>query len=250
MHVFDFYHKYDKWKQWGGQAPALTDNRCYAKEIRRAQVKPGAKILEFGFGSGAFLDWAGLQGFYVHGVDLQSELVESARTRGHHVSQGETLAVAAGDGVRFDAIVAFDVLEHLSLDDVFDFFRTANQLLTPEGVVIAGFPNGSSPFGRDYQHGDLTHQTILNHRRMEHIGFNTGFELVGVYNAARSLNGSRPWLFPVRIAFACVRRTIEHLLGLMYYHGRIPLDPSMTVVLRRRLDAADLHPTDRDHGGD
>jgi len=59
----------------------------------------------------------------------------------------------------FDVIVVFDVLEHLTLEEILIFLDRAKQLLVTGGVIIARVPNCASPYGLAYQNGDFTHLT-------------------------------------------------------------------------------------------
>ena len=54
-----------------------------------AGLAKNLRILEVGFGSGRFLDWAQAQGMTTAGVEIIPECVEAARARGHDVFAGE-----------------------------------------------------------------------------------------------------------------------------------------------------------------
>lgn len=228
---------YAEWKSWSPDAAPIPQFSIYSEEIARAKLLSGARILEIGFGEGTFLDWARDQGFLCSGLEINPELVESARARSHDVHRG-TLhdAFPSGENI-FDAVVLFDVLEHILLDDILLLFDDLRRLLRPDGKIIARFPNGASPFGRAYQYGDATHVSVLTGSSMTQIGMAAGFDLIGQYNAARGAKshsgGLRNFWLARRISFA-LWDIMQAALSLTYYGKNIPMDPNITVILQKR----------------
>jgi len=229
----NYYDEYSRWKKWSGNPNVALYSERYAKEMRRAGLKPGATILELGFGDGAFLDWARAKNFNVFGAEITPEFVENARKRDHQVTTGSISEAEQIFNRKFDAIVAFDVLEHIDKAGLANVFFEAKSVLAEDGVFIACFPNGASPFGRYYQNGDITHQTAITDRMLGQLGLSAGFEIQKSYNAARPVFGRRPYLAPIKIGLLAIRALIEVVIGYLYFGSRIPLDPVMTVVLRR-----------------
>src|SRR5262249_31660385 len=132
--------------------------------------------------NGAFLAWARRRGAEVSGVELIASLVEQARRHGYDAQNASLLTLLAA-GRQFDVIVAFDVFEHWPADELLANLRLARTLLTRDGLLLARFPNGQSPFGRVYQHGDLTHVTALSSSSVTQLAQMTGFAVERVENA-------------------------------------------------------------------
>jgi len=107
--------------------------------VRRAGLDHG-RVLDVGCMFGFLLDEARAAGLETWGVELSAEPATAAAARGHRVTTG-TLAdhVAAHPEVRFDAIFAQHVVEHLP--DPAEFFATAASLLVPGGRLVVGVPN-------------------------------------------------------------------------------------------------------------
>lgn len=85
----------------GGEvARAVNAGRC---ELLARHLVPGARVLDWGAGSGAFMRAARAAGFEVHGFDVIDETVRWLRATGFY----------SCDVVRFDALTLWDVLEHL-----------------------------------------------------------------------------------------------------------------------------------------
>jgi len=230
--------EYRRWKHWDEAPPSRDQAERFAKDIRPASLTFGDRILEFGFGQGTFLDWARRRGYAVSGIDRNTLFVESAKQRGHVVAVGTGLSHLKLNGGEYAAIVAFDVLEHLTIEEIRQFLREARPLLRDQGIIIARIPNGISPFGLYYQHVDVTHVSILSHGRLEQIGQPLGYELAWVANAARGLWSGRKRFLPLKLLFAALRYLIELTIGYVYFGKRIPMDRAVCVALRKTLSGS------------
>lgn len=231
----DMYARYEAWKGWASAerlpADAARDEEAFAIETARAGLRPGCDVLEIGFGEGRFLDWCRARGHRTFGLELIPALVERARARGHHVDRSEAPPAAAGafDGP-FGLIAAFDVFEHLTTEELRAWLDWMAPRLEPgTGRIVARFPNAGSPFGRLYQHGDLTHRSALSGNSLRQIMAGSGLRLEIAANSARPLGGGRSGLAK-RAAYA-VRDLVETGVGLVYYGQRVPLDPNLSVVI-------------------
>ena len=224
-----FYDDYLVFKSWDDKRPAVLDE-IFAIETGRAGKIAPAAALEIGFGSGHFLDWAAANGYRTTGVEIISSLVESAAQRGHRALHGLPREVLNPAVDRFDLIVAFDVFEHMTVEEIADFLQLAASLLNPGGRVLARFPNGTSPFGAFYQAADITHVTILSASRIRQIGLSAGLGLVDAFNAARPVAGTARSVLAQKARYL-VRDAIEAFIGRLYFGSVVPLDPNITVVL-------------------
>ncbi|MGA7800303.1 MAG: class I SAM-dependent methyltransferase [Gammaproteobacteria bacterium] len=230
--------KYADWKGWKTDLapPNPNDSESFRIEVARSTVAPPARVLEIGFGEGRFLDWARDAGFDVFGIEIIPALCEAADSRGHTVYSGDVLRTPV-DG-KFDLIVAFDVVEHIARDRQLEFFARLGELLSPEGRILLRFPNGASPFGRIYQYGDITHETVVSPDLIGQIAHMCGLRLLWGGNAARTPASNLGGRIAKSLAYGC-RNIIERILGRLYFGGRrIPLDLNATVVLAKAKRAA------------
>lgn len=226
------YENYAGWKGWHGDfAVSTRDARYFAAEFRDLPLE-GREVLEIGFGNGNFLAWARAQGARVTGLEINAEMLAAAARAGF-ATRNATLAELVAEGHRYDLIAAFDLLEHWSHDELFANFPAIATLLTPGGHFLARFPNGHSPFGRVYQHGDFTHRSVLSKYRIEYLAQLAGLEIVRISDVARvsskpgALRALRQrWL-------ALQRRRIERRIARLYGTPRLPLAPNLVAVLRR-----------------
>jgi SAM-dependent methyltransferase len=138
------------------------------------------RLLEIGFGNGAFMGWARGKGHSVHGLEIEAPQLEAARQAGFVVADSLHALLAQCNSVGFDGVVAFDVFEHLSYLQLKQLLQDLHSVLKPGGWILSRFPNGDSPFGRLNQHGDLTHVTTLGSMSVRQLASGTGLRLLSV----------------------------------------------------------------------
>jgi SAM-dependent methyltransferase len=138
-----YYHDPEFSKALLGPLREITLSRAREKMPflhRGGVLRPGARVLDVGCSSGAFLEVAEAEGMTTMGIELGEATAAGARERGLDVRTG-TLEHALPElgGERFDLITFWDVLEHLP--DPTHELRMARGLLAPGGAVAATFPN-------------------------------------------------------------------------------------------------------------
>jgi SAM-dependent methyltransferase len=138
--------------------------RTFAHRLRWLGKPPaGGRLLDVGCGPGAGLDAAHAAGWEAWGLDLSSEAVARASARhAGRVSQG-TLEDSPFPAGSFDAITAFDVVEH-----VYDPRRFAAALaaaLKPGGSVLIATPNVDSLLAR------ATSRRWVSYKIPEHVTY-------------------------------------------------------------------------------
>jgi 2-polyprenyl-3-methyl-5-hydroxy-6-metoxy-1,4-benzoquinol methylase len=107
--------------------------------LDHAGVSSG-RVLDVGCMFGYLLDEAKRRGCETWGVELSDLPRQEAAAKGHNVTAGTLEQLAAEHpGVRFDAIFAQHVLEHI--EDPSAFLATARSLLAPGGRIVLCVPN-------------------------------------------------------------------------------------------------------------
>lgn len=119
-----------------------------AAHFGRAPESPapfaGLSLLDIGCGGGLVSEPMSRLGFTVTGIDAGEENVGVARVHAERLGLSIAYETAGpetllGRGLRFDAVLAMEVIEHV--DDVSAFFRSAAALLAPGGMLIAATLN-------------------------------------------------------------------------------------------------------------
>jgi SAM-dependent methyltransferase len=139
-------------------SPAHARFAALARRVR--QVGAAGRFLDFGCGSGAFLD--AMEGYDGIGFEVAADVPGGVARRGRFVT-GEILA----DGIErtglapasFDFIVAWDVLEHLAAPT--RHMERLNTLLKPGGRLFLTVPNSASWVAR--LSGEKWNMLLLEH---------------------------------------------------------------------------------------
>ncbi|MBK9797936.1 MAG: class I SAM-dependent methyltransferase [Holophagaceae bacterium] len=127
-----------------------------AEGIRIAE----ASIFEFGAGWGKnLLALKALGARNLQGADISQEQIELGRQLGLDSLRLITPEDDLGQlmaGARFDIILAYDILEHLTIKQIEQFAAAVRGLLRPGGLLVVEVPNDLAPLN-PIRSGDLTH---------------------------------------------------------------------------------------------
>jgi 2-polyprenyl-3-methyl-5-hydroxy-6-metoxy-1,4-benzoquinol methylase len=167
----ELYNHYEKWKNWDQrQFYKVDDDEVrYLKFELGSDDLSGKDVLEIGFGNATKLAWLASQGANVFGTELNDELKSRAVSAGIQVVPTDFQAMSAQYASRFDMIIAYDVFEHLKFDAVHEAIVAICTMLRPNGLLVARFPNGRSPLGRNHQYADHTHRSVLSDSVIQQI---------------------------------------------------------------------------------
>ncbi len=227
------YDLYLDWKSWDpSRFMALSDyeSAYYEGELRGLDLA-GRQVLEVGFGSGSFLEFCRRRGGHVCGTELIPALRERAEAAGVEVLSSTPSVIAEKFPARFDLVAAFDVFEHLTFDELVRFFESATKLLRPGGVLVARFPNGQSPLGRVFQHGDHTHRTVLSASIVRQLLVGSAFEIVHAGNPFHPRTGPLPKRIASGLRWASQRAAESAIRAV--YGLNVPLHPNTVIYLRK-----------------
>jgi 2-polyprenyl-3-methyl-5-hydroxy-6-metoxy-1,4-benzoquinol methylase len=107
------------------------------------RVRPPGRLLDVGCGTGLFLAVARRRGWTPYGVDDCAVATAHARDHfGLEVWDGQFTDLAAREGLRFDAISMWDVIEHARAP--IGLLSAARGVLAPGGVIAISTPNQRS----------------------------------------------------------------------------------------------------------
>ncbi|MGC8651439.1 MAG: class I SAM-dependent methyltransferase [Minisyncoccia bacterium] len=153
--------------------------KYFPKDVR-------GRLLDIGFGDGVFLRYAKEAGFEVWSIDFDSKSVEVAK-KGvgvdtiYAMSLEEFYDFAKKEGLKFDVITFFEVLEHQ--DKPRDFLDLVKELLKDGGYVAGSVPNRDRLFAKDvdwkYFHGDYPPHHFL---RFSDVALKNCLEVAGFKN--------------------------------------------------------------------
>ena len=141
--------------------------------------------LEIGSGTGGFLLYLARKGVAdFQGIDHDPQLTgmqpPEVAGRFECMDAGQYLD-NLGDRV-FDRIVLLDVLEHFTPEEGFRLLSKVKNALSEQGKIIVKVPNAASPWGMNYQFGDLTHKTAYNGESLRQLGIACGLKIERIYD--------------------------------------------------------------------
>jgi 2-polyprenyl-3-methyl-5-hydroxy-6-metoxy-1,4-benzoquinol methylase len=143
-----------------------------------------AAIVDLGCGHGTLIHFARQAGFSnIIGIDRSLQQVEAAQRLGiEGVRHGDLCeAISSTANASLDAVVTFDVIEHLRKDELTGFVDEVLRVLRPEGRWITHVPNGESPFGSRIRYGDITHEMAFTRESISQLLLSSGFSSVNCY---------------------------------------------------------------------
>ncbi len=236
------YSKYTNWKGWDLSAfgrYTAAESLYYSRELRRSGVITvrGIRILDYGFGNGPFMGWALDQGAECLGSEVDAVLVDTASASKFEVYRSDEL----GGGIRpgsLDLVVAWDVLEHLTLDELLTALEQFHVLLKVGGRLIARVPSGDSPFSRAIQNGDGTHKLAIGSLMVRQAALQANMDVLDIRAPFFPLRGFGAVSLLRRAGTAMLRAMVYPVVSgvLMGYRGAV-VAPALLFVLGNRADA-------------
>lgn len=211
---------YLEWKIWGRNdfgSITKTESAYFSAEISRTNYKfqKNSKILEIGFGNGAFLKYAIENNWDICGTEINEVLVKIAKDAGFNVSHTSNLSGFKSNA--FDLVVAFDILEHIPQNDIPNMILEVKRILKDGGIFIARFPNGDSPFGLFNQNGDITHITTIGSGKIFYFAARADMEVSFAGGQAEPLLGVSLLHFIHRMVTLPFKKLVNLLINCIFF---------------------------------
>jgi cyclopropane fatty-acyl-phospholipid synthase-like methyltransferase len=173
----DFYQVYDQHRTYVKAEIRKKHIRNFDDQFwNPAKVSSHHSVLELGCGVGLFLAYLQAKGItdFV-GIDNDPNVTGYMPPEiSEKVINGDIWAEIENLGRRFDRIVLLDVFEHFSFVEGQQLLLLLKEKLTLDGKIILRVPNAASPFGLQYQFGDVTHKAAYGPGALQHVALAGG----------------------------------------------------------------------------
>jgi len=200
-------------------------------------LKKHSKILDIGCGLGHHIYAFKKLGFSnVLGVDISPECVEFCKQQGFNVVQADIFDFLSDCEEKFDLIIAFDFIEHLTVEEGYLLAKLILRCLNPTGLFIMNVPNANNILKLRERYIDITHKTIYTPESIKELLLLAGFKrviVIGVKPFSTMDTNIYRKLFKKMIALPIYRISLLILKLLYHSTGMFDvtiLDPKMLVV--------------------
>lgn len=234
--------EYREWKSWDADAfgeLTLVSRKYLDLELSISGIHLGSSssVLEIGFGNGSFATYCKELGCTYAATEIDPELVERAVASGYDARVAPDDLEAEFSVMKFDLITCFDVLEHLTQDQIVAMLTAFRNLLTPTGRILARFPSGDSPFSVAMYNGDITHRSWIGRGAVLQYCVTTGLDPLQIRHPALPLTGMGAKRLIRRAPIAAVRWVVRKFVRIFFYDGQPRVvDPNMVIVLGKKAD--------------
>jgi SAM-dependent methyltransferase len=233
------YAAYREWKGWSAASFGTYNQEqaaYYEAELARTGLDGKARldVLEIGFGNGSFAGWAQSKGFHYVGSERIPELVSCAASVGIRAYPKLNEMFEQLGAESLDLVVAFDVLEHLELNELELLLQSIHAALRGNGCVLARVPSGDSPFGRATYHGDLTHRLALGSSAVRQLALRHGFHVHDIGSPSLPLRSLGVRRALRRVLLLLAQHLVARLVSMVFHNNQpLVITSNMVFVLRK-----------------
>jgi len=231
-----FNQKYNEWKDWSEESFGKLNTELslyYDAEFKRTfyflqNPIDQLKVLEIGFGNGTLLKYFCNLGHLIYGTELNDMLLNTAKKFDYNVGTPDSLLLM--DDEYFDVIVAMDVLEHLTKEEILQSFSLNRRILRQGGLFIFRVPNVDSFSGLPLQFGDFTHITAIGPGLIKQLANSYGFDILELRGHSHIIPFRPLSLFFYRLLIIPVKFCVNILLNFIF-SPRVKINYTSQVLL-------------------
>lgn len=233
------YNNYRNFKDWNSSDFGYISKEdetyfnCEFNNISKEGID-NKRVLELGFGNGAFAAWSTQKDCEYFGTELISELVLKGKESGFNVFDAFASLGKEITANSIDYVVAFDVFEHLSKEEIDLKLNDCWKILKNGGELIGRVPSGDSPFSAPIQNGDFTHKISLGSSMIRQIAISNGYTVKVIRSPSMPLMGLGLKSFARRLIIKVIRGFCYPLISNIFMGGGSPvLTPNLIFILKK-----------------
>lgn len=192
--IYKYYSSNRIGKLAPGTVVDFQSRAPYLKKLIKDHFPANKKalILEVGCGHGTLLYYLVQAGYEnVSGIDTSEEQVLAAQRLGIRNVIKADIAKHLSDWKdnTLDVIVAFDVIEHFTKDEISNLLDEFYRVLIKGGKLITHQPNSDGPFSNAIRYGDFTHENAFSFQSIAQILLSSGFNLIQSFEDKPIIHG-------------------------------------------------------------
>lgn len=196
-------------------------------------------IIDVACGAGHFLYFLKKNNYKnIHGIDLSKEQIEYANKIGlTEVEVADLFYYLPQYPEKYDMIIANDIIEHLTKDEILKFLDTLYAALKPGGTILIGTVNAASLFGTAAVYVDFTHEQGFTPISLSQVLRVCNFENVQVHGDGPIAHDIRSFLrvclWKITKEFLKVYLRVEAGTGRDFWKQEVILEPRMFAVAEK-----------------
>lgn len=233
MHIYENYEESQGWSAKAFGSYSASEDSYFRKEmadlIAAARIDSDFKVLDIGFGNGAFTGWCRANNIACDGLEVNAAQIGKAKEAGY-------VAYFSFDEIEsqpYGAIVGFDVLEHIESTELVAFLCNVKAVCRPQAIIFFRFPNGDNPFSLWMQNGDLTHRNFIGSGMITQASIQAGLSVAKIADPAISYVGLSVLGKTKTFVGLALRKMIGKFLVALFMSGQnnIRFSPNLMVEL-------------------
>jgi 2-polyprenyl-3-methyl-5-hydroxy-6-metoxy-1,4-benzoquinol methylase len=153
------------------------NHEALLKKLSKYKSIEGCRILDVGCGSGKLVRYCRSKGLDAFGLEPSTALFDEFLKNESFFFNGDVADfIYKNPGVKFDFIIAADVLEHVA--EPVHFMRDIARLLSPGGILFISTPDVNSLFaraaGKRWHYYNRYHLSLFSPQTLERLGEGSG----------------------------------------------------------------------------
>ncbi|MBN1523368.1 MAG: methyltransferase domain-containing protein [Spirochaetales bacterium] len=183
------------------------ENYCKISRKRFRNILPrdkSKKIIDIACGGGHFLYFLQQEGYTnTEGIDISPEMINFSRSIGiKNIKQSDLMRFLPKHKKSYDMIIAHDIIEHLTKDEIVRFLELIHTALKSDGKVLIATINNQTLFGSRDRYIDFTHETGFTALSLREILSACGFINIHIF-------GAKPVVYNLR---SCIRAFLWNIV--------------------------------------
>jgi 2-polyprenyl-3-methyl-5-hydroxy-6-metoxy-1,4-benzoquinol methylase len=154
-------------------------------------IKDGQSILDIGCntGRGGVALKTLNPTFKLFGIELIKERIETIPSGTYELVFNESIITSNCNNIKFDAIIAGEVIEHISKDLFSDMLHNCKKLLKNDGLILFTTPNPNCflvKLGRNAVFNDPSHVNIMSVNELKSTVQSCGLKIKSIKGSGRT----------------------------------------------------------------